>query len=145
MMKCFSTAVMLCLMMHPAIANEAIGQVKTATGEAHIARGSEKLPAEPGLFLEQADRLITGADGSLGVTFIDNTRFSAGPNSVINLKRFRFNSTTHEGAFSSKVEKGTLAVVSGKLAKRSPDAITVETPTAILGVRGTQFLVRVGE
>ena len=41
--------------------------------------------------------------------------------------------------------RGTLSVVSGKLAKRSPDAMTVRTPSTILGVRGTEFVVRAGE
>ena len=48
-------------------------------------------------------------------------------------------------AFESSLQKGTLAVVSGKLAKQSPDAMKVRTPAAILGVRGTEFLVRTGD
>jgi len=36
-------------------------------------------------------------------------------------------------------------VISGRIAKQSPDAMTVRTPSAILGVRGTEFLVKVGD
>jgi hypothetical protein len=43
------------------------------------------------------------------------------------------------------LKRGTLAVVSGKLAKQSPDAMKVRTPAAVLGVRGTEFLVRTGD
>ncbi|MDA0240297.1 MAG: FecR domain-containing protein [Proteobacteria bacterium] len=91
------------------------------------------------------DTVITGGDGQVGMTFIDNTRLSAGPNSNVELTRFKFNSTTHDGAFQTSVNKGTLAIISGQIAKRSPKAMTVRTPASILGVRGTRFLVKVGE
>ena len=89
--------------------------------------------------------LTTGPNGSVGITFIDNTRFSAGPNSRIELKQFRFNPTTHEGEFLTDMQHGTLAIVSGQIAKRSPDAMKVKTPTTILGVRGTTFAVKIDE
>ena len=88
---------------------------------------------------------MTGADGSVGITFIDNSLLSAGPNSVLAIDRFAFDSTTHQGAFEASLKKGTLAVVSGKIAKQSPDAMKVQTPAAILGVRGTEFVVRTGD
>ena len=45
----------------------------------------------------------------------------------------------------SRVERGTLGIVSGQIAKQTPDAMRVRTPTSILGVRGTKFLVEVGQ
>jgi hypothetical protein len=89
--------------------------------------------------------VTTGADGSVGITFLDNSLLSAGPNSVLAIDRFAFDPTTHQGSFESSLQKGTLAVVSGKLAKASPDAMKVKTPAAVLGVRGTEFLVRTGD
>ena len=65
--------------------------------------------------------------------------------SVLAIDRFAFDSTTHQGSFESSLRKGTLAVVSGKLAKQSPEAMKVRTPAAVLGVRGTEFLVRTGD
>ena len=89
--------------------------------------------------------MTTGADGSVGITLIDNSRLSAGPNSRIELKQFRFNPTTQEGESVTEMHRGTLAIVSGQIAKRSPDAMKVHTPTTILGVRGTTFAVKVEE
>jgi len=86
-----------------------------------------------------------GPDGSVGITFLDNSLLSAGPNSVLAVDRFAFDSTTHQGSFESSLRTGTLAVVSGKLAKQSPEAMKVKTPAAVLGVRGTEFLVRTGD
>jgi len=71
----------------------------------------------------------------------DNSLLSAGPNSVLALDRYEFDSTTNAGHFDASLHRGTLAVVSGRLAKQSPDAMSVHTPLAVLGVRGTEFVV----
>lgn len=120
------------------------GQIKVSKGSAHIERSGQRLAANVGQVVQQGDVLITGADGSLGITFRDNSLVSVGPDSVLAIDRFVFDSTTHQGSFDSSLKQGTLAVVSGKLAKQSPDAMKVKTPAAILGVRGTEFLVRTG-
>jgi hypothetical protein len=86
---------------------------------------------------------VTGADGTVGVTFTDNSLLSVGPNSALKIDRYVFDSTTHAGQFDSTLSKGTLAVISGKMVKQSPDAMHVRTPSAIMGVRGTEFIVRV--
>ena len=122
-----------------------IGQIKTLKGDVTIVRAGENIAAKVGDTLEQADTLKTGSASSVGMTFIDSTRFSAGPDSTIELSRFRFNATTEEGEFQTSVKKGTLAIISGRIAKGSPDAMSVKTPASILGVRGTRFLVKVEE
>ena len=122
-----------------------IGQIKTMKGEVTILRSGSEQAAQPGEVLQKADVVQTGADGSVGITFIDGSRFAAGPNTSIALKRFRFNPTTQEGEFSADVKRGTLTVVSGQIAKKSPDAMKIVTPTTILGFRGTTVAVEVSE
>jgi hypothetical protein len=122
-----------------------VGQVKTAKGTVHVERDGKRLPASVGMPIRQADALVTGADGSVGVTFSDNSLLSTGPNSVLVVDRYSFDSTTHAGRFDASLKKGTLAVVSGKMVKQSPDAMKVRTPAAIMGVRGTEFVVQVEE
>jgi hypothetical protein len=124
---------------------DAIGQIKTLAGDVAIVRENVKSPAKAGDLLEKADTLMTGSNGRVGITFIDNSRFSLGPNSQIALEKFTFNPTTQEGAFLTKVDRGTLAVISGHIARNAPDAMQVKTRTTILGVRGTYFLVQVKE
>lgn len=121
-----------------------IGQIKTVKGDVKTVRGAKTLSAKAGDTLEQHDALVTGTDSSVGMTFIDGTQFSAGPNSNVELSRFKFNPTTLDGAFETKINRGTLAIISGRIAKRSPDAMKVRTPASILEVRGTRFLVKVG-
>jgi len=57
---------------------------------------------------------------------------------------FRFDATTHEGAFTREISQGTLSVISGQLAKHSPEQMKVKTPSLLLAVRGTTFLIKVG-
>jgi len=136
-------ALFVTLLGHSAWAQ--IGQIKNVAGQVSLVRNNVQQPAKTGDLLEQADVLTTGPNGSVGITFIDNTRFSAGPNSRIELKQFNFNPTTQEGDFVTDVQQGTLAIISGQIAKRSPDAMKVRTPTTILGVRGTKFAIKVDE
>ncbi len=119
------------------------GQIKTVTGSASLEREGKKVPVKVGMPVRQSDTLVTGADGAVGITFTDNSLFSVGPNSTLVIDRYAFDSTTHRGEFDTSLRKGTLAVVSGKIVKQSPDAMRVRTPSSIMGVRGTEFLVRV--
>jgi hypothetical protein len=119
-----------------------VGQIKTSKGAVHVERAGQKLPAAVGMRIQQADTVVTGADGSVGITFVDNSLLSAGPNSSLAIERYAFDPTTHAGAFDSRLSRGTLSVVSGKIARQMPGAMTVRTPAAILGVRSTEFVVR---
>ena len=122
-----------------------VGQIKVSKGDVAIERSGQTLPGAIGLHLQTADVIRTGSDGSVGITMSDNSLLSAGPNSVLSLDRYVFDTTTNNGNFDSSLRKGTLSVVSGRIAKQSPEAMTVRTPTAILGVRGTEFAVSVDQ
>ena len=122
-----------------------IGQIKMLSGEVFLVRDNTKSPAQPGDLLQQYDIVETGPKGSVGITFIDNSRFSAGPNTRLELKQFRFNPTTHDGEFTADMSRGTLAIISGQMVKRSPEAMKVKTPTTIIGLRGTKVAVKVNE
>lgn len=144
-MKKRLSALLVLLCIAPTVALADIGRVKRSKGAATVERAGVSMAAKAGLVLEASDILVTGPKSLISVTFIDNSRFSAGPNSRVALETFKFNSTTHEGSFITKLEKGSLAVVSGQIAKQKPDAMRVRTPTSILGVRGTRFIVEVGQ
>jgi len=118
-----------------------IGRIKVAKGQVTVERKGEALPGAVGMRLEPADVLKTGADGSVGITMADNSLLSAGPNSILSLDRFDFDPTSNQGRFDAQLQKGSLAVISGRMAKQSPEAMTVRTPSAILGVRGTEFVL----
>ena len=120
-----------------------IARIKTASGAASVVRGTQKLQPAPGLQLLAGDKLVTGKDGRMAVTFIDNTRFAVGPNSSVAVSQFEYDRTRQKGSMVTEVDRGSLAVVSGKIAKSDRDAMKVRTPNTLLGVRGTKFIVEV--
>jgi hypothetical protein len=126
-----------------AINQMAIAQIKKVTGQAAVLRSGARRPAIVGDMLFVKDVIETGADGGIGITFIDNTVFSAGPGSRIALDEFQFDSNDFRGAMLADMRQGTLTVVSGDIARSTPGAMRIKTPTAILGVRGTTFAVQV--
>ena len=122
-----------------------IGLIKTSKGQVTIERDGGTLPGTVGTRLQVSDIVKTGANSSVGITMDDDSLLSAGPNSVLSLDRYAFDPTTRNGRFDASLNKGTLAVISGRIAKQAPDSMTVRTPTAILGVRGTEFVVSVND
>jgi hypothetical protein len=120
-----------------------IAQIKTVTGDAAIMRNGNRIAAKPGDPVYEKDTIETGADGSIGLTFTDNTVMSAGPNSEIAMEEYRFDSSNFNGAMLADMHKGTVAMVSGDIARSTPGAMRVRTPTAMLGVRGTRFAIEV--
>jgi hypothetical protein len=91
----------------------------------------------------RGDKLLTGKTGRIALTFIDDTRFAVGPNSNIDISRFDYDRRAKKGEFLTQVNRGSLAVVSGQIAKSRRDAMKVRTPKTWLGVRGTRFVVTV--
>ncbi|MEO7411448.1 MAG: FecR domain-containing protein [Sphingomicrobium sp.] len=134
-------ALLSALAVAPAAAQ--VARVKQSVGAAAIERGTKRLPASAGLQLNAGDRLVTGKDGRISVTFVDNTRFAVGPNSDVAISQFDYDRTRQRGVFVTQVNRGSLAVVSGKIAKSGRDAMKVRTPNSLLGVRGTRFIVEV--
>ncbi|HYX47484.1 MAG TPA: FecR domain-containing protein [Sphingomicrobium sp.] len=118
-----------------------IGRIKSRLGTATIERGTASINATVGQELLPGDWLVTGSDGRMALTFVDDTRFSVGPASRIGLKKFEYDPTTQKGSFIAKVERGSIAVVSGRIAKSGRDGEQIETPDSTLDVNGTRFIV----
>ncbi len=135
------TGLIMMMSMGAAYADNDAGMIKQTKGAVVIERGEQRLDAKQGNRVLVSDRVVTGADSSIGITLHDGTLLSAGSNSTLSINKFVFNSTTNAGELDASLKRGTLAVVSGKLSKTSPNAVTYRTPTMILGARGTEFVI----
>jgi len=134
-----------CMAVVDARAADAAGVVKTLKGTVQIERPAGSSGAAVGSEVYGSDRIVTGPQSSVGITLRDSTQLSAGANTILELNKFAFNTTTHDGVLDATVKRGSLAVISGKLAKANPDAVRFSTPTTTLGVRGTEFIIEVGD
>ena len=126
-------------------ADDSIGYVKTLTGDAWIKTGGKEVKAALGMPVFLGSVLITSKNGSMGVTFKDSTRMSFGPDTQMTVDEYLYTPAQTQGKLklSTSLSKGTLNYVSGLIAKFQPDAVSVRTPGGTIGVRGTQFLVKV--
>ena len=120
------------------------GRIKLAVGMAFVVHEGQRVPATVGTPVYEQDSFATGADGRVGITLRDDTRLSIGPQTTIELSRFVYAQSDSQFAFVLKVVRGVVAYVSGRIAKLSPDAVRLETPSAIIGVRGTRLVIEVG-
>jgi hypothetical protein len=139
-----SLALLTTVAFGPVYADDApVGYVKTTSGEATITSGQSKVRAVPGTPIFQGSQLRTGPKSSLGVTFKDETVMSFGPDTVLTIDEYLYAPSQGKLKLGAKLAKGSLNYLSGAIAKLQPDAVSVATPSGIIGVRGTQFLVKV--
>lgn len=121
------------------------GHVKTVSGTAMIVREHATVPVKPGDPVYATDTLRTGGDGTVGVTLQDDTRVSLGPNSEMKVDRYVYSPGEGGLGMVLKFVRGVAVYVSGRMAKLAPDSVRLETPSAIVGVRGTTVAIRVGD
>ena len=122
---------------------EPIGYVKTVSGEAWVTTVGQRVKAQPGSAVLLGSQLKTTAAATLGVTFRDNTVMSFGPDTELTVDEYLYAPAQDQLRLGARLGKGSLNYVSGVIAKLKPDAVTVKTPTGIIGVRGTQFVAKV--
>lgn len=111
----------------------------TAPGEAAAGR-----VVETGKPVYAKDRVVTGADSRLQILLRDETTFTLGPNSDMILDEFVFDPATNAGKVTAKMAKGVFRFVTGKVARRDPNSMKVNTPVGTIGIRGTMVAGQVG-
>ena len=137
----------------PATATETAGGVnapragtfKQVQGDTWVGTAGQRQRPQPGDGMRVAEPLHTGPDGAASILLKDGTVLTVGPNSTVDLRRFQFDSTTQEGHFALDLIKGSVRVITGLLARMNPELFKVHTPTSVVGVRGTDFIVEVPE
>ena len=138
-----AVAVLLATASQASAQNAVIGRIKSTTGAVFVVRQNASLPARAGDPIYESDSVRTGPDGRLGLTLKDETRVALGPNSDVRVSQFAYAPGQGRLGMILRIARGVVAYVSGRIAKLSPDAVRLETPSAILGVRGTRMVIRV--
>jgi hypothetical protein len=138
-------AVLLALstgVMPAAFADEA-GKVLGIKGEvvATGASGERVLLKDDAVF--EGETVSTGANSYVIIDFIDGAKATVRPNSRITIESYRLGGAEN-GALLDLV-KGGLRAVTGEIAQRQPESYKVKTPVATLGVRGTEYYLRICE
>ena len=117
---------------------EAIGTVEVSDGDVFITRADgARVRGDKGIEVYQGDVVETGDAGSVGIILADDTTFSLGENGRLVLDELVYDPGTQTGTSAISVVQGVFTFVSGQIAKTGPDAMTVSTPVASIGIRGT--------
>lgn len=125
----------------PAMAQDTAGTVKSVRGPVRIVSAGSERPAAAGDALNAGERVVTGPEAAAGLSLADGTLLAVGPRSSLNLQKFGYDPTTRDGSIALELLEGSMRMVSGLIAKASARAVQVITPTAVVGIRGTDFVV----
>lgn len=127
----------------PASTATQAGFLKSVRGDVQLlsADGSAR-PAAAGDPVAAVDRIVTGRDAAASVVLRDGTALMVGPSSRLDVKEFHFDATTQDGGMLVSLLRGSLRMITGLIGKTNPDAVRIETQTATIGIRGTDFIVQ---
>jgi hypothetical protein len=134
----------LLLLFRPIDAWSGIGTVTEQTGPTEIVRNKRSLPSQRGSSLEMNDTVIT-ARSRAELTFEDKTNVKITEQSKLIIDDFVYDPRQGTGKLAMKVALGTARYASGQIAKTNPQNVAVQTPTATVAVRGTDFSMTVDE
>jgi hypothetical protein len=95
-----------------------------------------------GLPLQQGDRLTTSDGGSAIIKLADGTRMTVRPNSELVLQQYQFQENSPDNGMLMQLVRGGFRAVTGLISKNAPNAARVQTNTATIGIRGTDFDAR---
>ncbi len=133
----------LCLLAACTAAQSA-GEVEFARGVGFAqAPGQTPRTLGKGLALKQGDRLTTSDGASAIIRLEDGTRMTVRPNSELVLQQYQFKENAPDNSMLMQLVRGGFRAVTGLIAKNSPNAAKVQTSTATIGIRGTDFDARV--
>lgn len=121
-----------------------IGNVDQVEGNGVIDRNKTDITIEQELSIEQYDTVKTG-NGKVGILFVDDTRVDVTQHSKLIIDEFVYDPNTKKGKLNLSAKLGTIKYASGQIAKTSRQDIKITTPTATIGVRGTDFSMTIDE
>ena len=136
-------ALLLWLLSTAAVAD--IGSVFELSGTAVIKRGKETIAIAKGTVVATNDKVET-KNGVVNIKFKDNTTVKVTENSALVIDDFVYDPKNAAGGkLSLKAAAGTVRYVSGNIAHNNPNSVKINTPTAAIAVRGTDFVMAVDE
>ena len=124
----------------PAIqAQETAGQVQIVVGAAQlIDLAGRSRPLERGAEVKQGDRIVTGEGALVQMKMTDGALLSVRTDTDVTVEKYRHNEkSAQDSGMLLKLARGALRSITGWIGGNNPDAYKVVTPTATIGIRGT--------
>ena len=121
------------------------GEVEDFDGEAQAIGETGLRALDDGDDIFAGDRITTGDESRILIRFRDETTLAIGENGELTIDAFVFDPSSGAGEFSANMAKGVFRYLSGQIAQRDPNAVSMSTVWGTIGVRGTHVLARVGD
>lgn len=120
----------------------AAGRLIMASGTVLIKSpdAADATPGKAGDWLHPGQLISTGSDGRAQIRFSDGALVSLQPASKFRIDQYRFDRQEQRGFYS--LLEGTIRAISGRIGKRDSDDFRLDTPSATIGIRGTEFVVQ---
>jgi len=132
------------LFIFPCIALGDAGEIGKIKGSGVLERGKVVIDGNTGVAVQSMDTAVT-VKGSMRIDFIDDTRVDITDHSRLLIDDFVYDPTTGEGSLGLRATLGTVRYASGQIAKNYQQNVKIKTPSATIGVRGTDFVMVVDE
>lgn len=128
-----------------------LGAIAQNVGEVEFARGvgfAQSTGQTPrtlgkGLSLQEGDRVTTAEGGTAIVRLQDGTKMTVRPNSEMVIQQFKFKESASDNSMVMQLLRGGFRAITGLISKSSPNAAKIQTATATVGIRGTDFDARI--
>ena len=136
--------ILLSLLTMPSLALASAGAIGELKGSGVIERDNEVIEGNTGVSVESMDTAVT-ANGRMRIDFVDETRVDLTEHSRLLIDEFVYDPANDVGSLSIKATLGGVRYASGQIAKKYRQNVKIKTPSATIGVRGTDFIMLVDE
>ncbi|MDB5893224.1 MAG: hypothetical protein JWQ88_755 [Rhodoferax sp.] len=96
----------------------------------------------PGDAVAVSEQVVTGPRSAASLVLRDGTTLMLGPDSQVEIKGFTYDAARQEGNLFLSMLRGTMRMITGLIGKAHPEAVQINTPTSLIGVLGTDFIVQ---
>jgi len=136
--------ILLSLLTLPSGAFASAGAIGELKGSGVLERDNEVIEGNKGVSVQSMDTAVT-ANGRMRIDFVDETRVDLTEHSRLLIDEFVYDPANDVGTLSIKASLGGVRYASGQIAKRYRQNVKIKTPSATIGVRGTDFIMLVDE
>lgn len=120
-----------------------VGKFSAVVGEVKVTRDSKEILANTGDSVEEKDIIKTENKSKAQITFNDETVVTVGRDSEFKVEEYNFSGA--DSTTKLKASKGFFKAITGQIGKVAPDKFQLETKTATIGIRGTQFMANISD
>lgn len=135
---------LMLILAGPGWANTTAGNIGTVKGSGVLERDNDVIPGNSGTEVQMQDTAVT-ANGTMRIDFRDDTRVDLTQHARLTIDEFVYDPGSNTGTLSIRATLGGVRYASGQIAKRSRQNVRIQTPSATIGVRGTDFSMVVDE